>query len=174
MREVVIFSDGGYNGASSREHPVAIGAGIVALCEEFRQEWAIPLGTGTSQKAEILAVKTALELLTDRRQLSVLVVCDSQYVVGALTDYTWKLKYNRSLILSTRTLIRSFGGFRIKWVKGHATTKENVRADYLAAIACGKKTCPTITLSLPVEYGVLTTGNYPPAPNPMSTSPPKP
>ncbi len=153
MREVVIFSDGGCNGASSRENPVAIGAGIVALCESHRQEWAVPLGVGTSQKAEILAVKMALELLTDRRQLSVLVVCDSQCVIGALTDYTWKLKYNRSLIMSTRKLIKQFGGFRMQWVRGHSTTEENVRADFLAGVACGRKKCPEITLFQPGEHG---------------------
>lgn len=114
---------------------------------------------GTSQQAEILAVKIGLLPLHDRHELNVLVVTDSQYVQGIFSDADWQLKFNRTMIHTTRKLIRQLNSFRIQWVKGHAETDDNIRADFLAAIACGRKTCPDIMPSQLEEFGFPTMGD---------------
>lgn len=152
IRNVTIYTDGACCGASSRESLTAIGAGIVMLYEGYRGEFAVPLGFGTSQQAELLAINVALQMLTDRADLSVLVVTDSQYAHGVFTNPSWNPKYNLKIIHKTKRLIRQFEKFEMQWVKGHATTEENRRADYLAAVACGRKTCPEIKLCRPEPY----------------------
>ncbi len=153
MRYCVVYTDGGCQSTATCTHPVAIGAGIVAICDGHREEWAVPLGNGTSQQAELLAIKAALTLLTDRKQLSVLIITDSQYACNALTNASRNLKKNLKIIRSLQSLIRQFGAVRFQWCRGHATVEENIRADFLASIACGRKSCPEIAVLPLAEFG---------------------
>jgi ribonuclease HI len=139
MRFVTLFTDGACMGVGTSPRGAQLGAGIVSICDGYREEWAVPIGVGTSQQAELLAIKVALKLLTDRKQLSVLVITDSQYACNALVNPTWNLKKNLHIILPLRRLMRQFGDFNIRWVKGHAAVEENIRADLLAAVACGRR-----------------------------------
>lgn len=142
MRQVFVWTDGSIYSPDRRWYG-AIGGGIIIECEAFRDEWAVPLGEGTSQQAELGAIKAALELLIDRPSLAVVIYTDSQYCVGVLDpEKQWKLKHNLPLIAAIRRLRDECGYFTIQWVRGHNHDPNNNRCDYLAAIASGRKECP--------------------------------
>jgi ribonuclease HI len=108
-----------------------MGAGIVASADRFEREWAIPLGTGTNQQAELLAVGEALRKLRDRGDAEVQVFCDSEYAIGCLTR-NWRIQANVELINTVRGLIRECRLFEMRKVTGHAGVAKNERADELA------------------------------------------
>jgi len=137
MRRVYLWTDGGCRKMPNKGVLHHIGAGIVAECEGYRQEWAEPLGTGTNQQAELLAIFEALGKLEDRANLWVTVTTDSQYCRGCLT-LNWNPKYNIPLIQAVKTRMKEFGRVTIHWVKGHDKDENNNRADHLAGIACGR------------------------------------
>jgi len=111
-----------------------MGAGIVGIADGHQREWSIPLGPGTNQMAELLAVKTALLKVKDRPRTQVTVITDSQYAIGCLTA-GWKVVANRELVEELRPLIGECASFRMEKVLGHAGQAENERADRLAVIA---------------------------------------
>jgi ribonuclease HI len=137
MRSVYIWSDGGCKRLHGKTNGQQIGAGIVAVCGKHRQEWALPLGKGTSQQAELLAIYEALNLLTDRANLHVTITTDSKYCQGVLTQ-KWKAEKNVPIIRVCLKLMAEFGRVTIVWVKGHSKEENNIRADHLAGIACGR------------------------------------
>jgi ribonuclease HI len=137
MRSVYIWSDGGCKRLHGKTNGQQIGAGIVAVCGKHRQEWALPLGKGTSQQAELLAIYEALNLLTDRANLHVTIATDSQYCQGILTK-GWKAQSNIPIVRACKQRMEEFGKVTILWVKGHDKNENNIRADYLAGIACGR------------------------------------
>jgi ribonuclease HI len=111
-----------------------MGAGIVGIADAVRREWSIPLGPGTNQMAELLAVKTALLKLKDRPHTHVTIITDSQYAIGCLTG-GWKVVANRELVEELRPLIAECASFRMQKVLGHAGQADNERADQLAVAA---------------------------------------
>jgi ribonuclease HI len=111
-----------------------MGAGIVGIADGHHREWSIPLGPGTNQMAELLAVKTALLKVKDRPRTQVTIITDSQYAIGCLTG-GWKVVANRELVEELRPLIAECASFRMEKVLGHAGQAENERADRLAVIA---------------------------------------
>jgi ribonuclease HI len=111
-----------------------MGAGIVARSGDIQREWAIPLGRGTNQQAELLAVKEALLKIKDRGRTAVRVFSDSAYAIGCLTQ-NWKIKANYEIVTETRALIRECGRFEMRKVTGHAGVAQNERADELAVKA---------------------------------------
>jgi len=108
-----------------------MGAGIVAEAGEYQREWAIPLGLGTNQKAELLAVREALLKLKERQTADVRIFTDSAYAIGCLTQ-NWKVKVNQELVAEVRSLARECRSFRMTKVAGHAGVARNERADELA------------------------------------------
>ncbi len=111
-----------------------MGAGIVGIADGHHREWSIPLGPGTNQMAELLAVKTALLKVKDRPRTQVTIITDSQYAIGCLTG-GWKVVANRELVEELRPLIAECASFRMEKVLGHAGQAENERADRLAVAA---------------------------------------
>lgn len=108
-----------------------MGGGIVARCDGHEREWAVPLGGGTNQLAEILIVAEALERIKDRAGADVVVNSDSAYAIGVLTK-PWKPKANLDAIARVKSLIKECGRFRMVKVSGHSGHTENERADKLA------------------------------------------
>jgi ribonuclease HI len=127
------FTDGACPG-NGRPGGGRMGAGIVARAGEFQREWAIPLGQGTNQQAELLAIKEALGKVRDRASTHVRVHTDSAYAIGCLTQ-RWNVKANKELVDQVRTLVRECGRFEMRKVAGHAGHVENERADELAVRA---------------------------------------
>lgn len=111
-----------------------MGAGIVGIADGNQREWSIPLGPGTNQMAELLAVKAALLKVKDRPRTHVTIVTDSQYAIGCLTG-GWKVVANGELVEALRLLIAECASFRMQKVLGHAGHAENERANRLAVAA---------------------------------------
>jgi ribonuclease HI len=131
---VTFYTDGACSGNHRTGRQGRMGAGIVGIADGFRREWSIPLGLGTNQMAELLAVKAALLKVKDRPRTRVTIVTDSQYAIGCLTG-GWKVVANRELVEELRPLIAECASFRMEKVLGHAGQEENERADRLAVAA---------------------------------------
>lgn len=132
---VTIYTDGSCpeNGIKPLAAPMA--AGIVMLSGHLRQEWSIPLGLGSNQIAELEAIRHALLRLKGRDKLVVRCYCDNQYAIGALTNYTWKLKKNVALIEDTRRLLEELAAVEFLHLDGHMGHEGNERCDVLAGTA---------------------------------------
>lgn len=111
-----------------------MGAGIVGLSDGQSREWAIPLGYGTNQQAELMAVREALLKVRDRPGSHVIIYTDSRYAIGCLT-LDWKIRANAELVASVRRLIAECGRFEMRKVAGHAGDESNEIADRLAVQA---------------------------------------
>ena len=133
-KEILIYVDGACSGNHLGGQRGRMGAGVVARCGPVEKAWGIPLGEGTNQRAEILAVTEALFRVRDRAHSDVRIYTDSQYAIGALTA-GWKVKANPELVQEALILIRECGSFRMLKVPGHAGHPENERADALARAA---------------------------------------
>jgi ribonuclease HI len=131
---VVFYTDGACSGNHRSGRQGRMGAGIVGIADGHQREWSIPLGPGTNQMAELLAVKAALLKVKDRPRTQVTIITDSQYAIGCLTA-GWKVVANRELVEELRPLIGECASFRMEKVLGHAGQSENERADRLAVIA---------------------------------------
>lgn len=134
MREITFYVDGACSGNHQLGKQGAMGAGIVARAGAVEKAWGVPLGPGTNQRAELLAVKEALLRVKDRDEASVTIYSDSQYAIGCLTQ-GWKAKANTELVDEVRALTRECGRFRMVKVPGHAGHPENERANDLAVKA---------------------------------------
>jgi ribonuclease HI len=131
---ITFYVDGACSGNHSRDLTGFMGAGIVGIAGKVRKEWAVPLGPGTNQRAEVLAVKEALRRVKDRSRTQVHVVSDSEYARNVLVG-TWKPKSNLDAIAEAKALIRECASFQMTWTKGHANTPGNLTADKLAVKA---------------------------------------
>lgn len=133
FRRVGFYVDGACHG-NGQAGGGLMGAGVVRYCGESREEARYPLGLGTNQRAELLAVIEALRGEEDLEHAWVTVYSDSAYAVGVLY-HGWKAKANLDLVEEARPLIRRCARFRMVQVKGHAGHRQNERADRLAALA---------------------------------------
>lgn len=131
MRRLICYVDGSSEGTVKKPGPC--GAGVVFVMDTETQEFAIPLGHGTNQQAELLAVQAALEMIPPgaRPGFEVLVKTDSRYAIGCLTE-NWNVVANRGIVLPIRKLTREFQSFRMEHVPGHAGYSLNERAHELA------------------------------------------
>jgi ribonuclease HI len=111
-----------------------MGAGIVGRAGKVEREWAIPLGRGTNQQAELMAIREALLKVRDRPHTRVRIFTDSAYAIGCLTQ-NWKVKANRELVEDVRRLADECASFQMRKVTGHAGIPANERADELAVRA---------------------------------------
>ena len=131
---IEFYTDGACPGNGRSPSGAPMGAGIVGLSGAFRREWAIPLGKGTNQKAELLAIREALLKVKDRPRTTVRIHTDSAYAIGCLTR-SWKVKANTELVEEVRRLARECARFQMTKVAGHAGVAANERADELAVRA---------------------------------------
>lgn len=132
--KIEFYTDGACPGNGKSAQGAPMGAGIVATCGDIQREWAVPLGLGTNQKAELMAVREALLKIKDRPQTQVLVHTDSAYAIGCLTQ-RWNVKANKELVEEVRRLAAECRQFRMNKVAGHAGVAANERADELAVKA---------------------------------------
>ena len=128
------FTDGACPGNGKSPQGGPMGAGIVGRSGKMEREWAIPLGLGTNQKAELLAIREALLKVRDRPHTVVRIHTDSAYAIGCLTQ-NWKVKANKELVDEVRSLARECATFQMRKVAGHAGVPANERADELAVRA---------------------------------------
>ena len=128
------YTDGACPGNGKSPSGGPMGAGIVGRAGKVEREWAIPLGLGTNQKAELLAIREALLKVKDRRETDVRIHTDSAYAIGCLTQ-NWKVKANKDLVDEVRRLAAECRTFRMTKVAGHAGVPANERADELAVRA---------------------------------------
>jgi ribonuclease HI len=133
MRKYEFWVDGACSG-NQYKGAQPMGGGIVARCGDWEREWAVPLGAGTNQLAEILIVSEALGRIKDRADADVTVHSDSAYAIGCLTK-PWKPKANVEAITRAKRLIAECGRFKMLKVAGHSGHAENERADRLAVEA---------------------------------------
>lgn len=132
-QDIEFFTDGACPG-NGKAGGGRMGAGIVGRSGNTLREWAIPLGRGTNQQAELLAVKEALLKVKDRRNTVVRINTDSAYAIGCLTQ-NWNVKANKELVDEVRVLARECARFLMNKVAGHAGVANNERADQLAVRA---------------------------------------
>src|SRR4051794_10855525 len=128
------YTDGACPGNGQRPEGGPMGAGIVGRSGKLEREWAIPLGLGTNQKAELLAIREALLKVKDRPGTRVRIHTDSAYAIGCLTR-DWKVKANKDLVDEVRRLAGECAEFQMRKVSGHAGVPANERADELAVRA---------------------------------------
>ena len=122
---VEIHTDGACSG-----NPGPCGYGAVIRDGFYYHELSQYLGEGTNNIAELMAIKVALESVTDKTR-PVRLYTDSRYCLGVLT-MGWKAKANRELILSIRELLDEFEDLDLRKIEGHAGEPLNERADDLA------------------------------------------
>lgn len=115
-----------------------MGVGIVGIHGSQYAEWSLPVGHGTSNIAELIAVREALSLLKRRPECHVMIHSDSAYAIGALTQ-AWKLKANLEVIASIVPLIAECGRFEMVKVTAHSGHEMNEIANRLATIASRTK-----------------------------------
>lgn len=129
--KVSIFIDGACKG-----NPGPMGAGIILISEAGHyRELSVPLGQGTNNRAELLALKTALEQLKIPGS-EVTVYTDSQLVVGIFSQ-GWKPKANLDIIGAIKPLLDKHLVSFVH-VKGHSGIEMNEKVDSLAKKACFK------------------------------------
>lgn len=133
LKTIDFYTDGACPGNGQRQGGL-MGAGIVGRAGKVEREWAIPLGRGTNQKAELLAIREALSKVRNRPETVVRIHTDSAYAIGCLTG-NWKVKVNKELVDEVRALASECAVFRMLKVAGHAGVPANERADELAVRA---------------------------------------
>ena len=134
---IEFYTDGACPGNQRVGECRQMGAGIVGVSDGRERDAPLPLGPGTNQKAELLAVREALLKVRDRPSTEVTIYTDSQYAIGCLTG-GWKVKANSEIVASILPLIRECAAFRMVKVPGHSGHPLNERADALAVAAATK------------------------------------
>ncbi|MFN3652057.1 MAG: ribonuclease HI [Armatimonadota bacterium] len=134
VTSIEFYTDGACPGNGKSVEGGPMGAGIVGRAGKVEREWAIPLGRGTNQKAELMAIREALLKVKDRARTRVKIYTDSAYAIGCLTQ-NWKVKANKELVDEVRALARECARFEMGKVAGHSGHPANERADELAVRA---------------------------------------
>lgn len=134
LMTIEFYTDGACPGNGKSPEGGPMGAGIVGRSGKLEREWAIPLGLGTNQKAELMAIREALLKVKDRPHTIVRIHTDSAYAIGCLTQ-GWKVKANKELVDEVRKLVAECARFEMRKVAGHAGVPANERADELAVRA---------------------------------------
>jgi ribonuclease HI len=88
------------------------------------------MGAGTSNQAELLAIREAL--IWAPRTEDIVLNVDSKYAWGVVSR-DWNVVKNVELISDVRRLFRSFPRIRMVKVRGHAGVAGNEMADALAS-----------------------------------------
>ncbi len=135
--ELIIYTDG-----AARGNPGRGGYGVVMMFGEKKKELSAGYRLTTNNRMELMAVIVALQNLK-RKNLSLTIYTDSQYIVNAVTK-NWLEKWvktnfaggkkNKDLWLQFYELSRDYH-ITFIWVKGHAANVYNNRCDQLATTA---------------------------------------
>ena len=126
MVQLRIFTDG-----SCRPNPGQMRIGVVALRgEAVAHRVSQPMGYGTSNQAELLAVREALRWAPQDEPVELHV--DSKYVCGVISR-GWNVLKNTELVAEIRELYRCRPRIRMVKVRGHAGVLGNELADRAAA-----------------------------------------
>ena len=136
MADITIYTDG-----SAKGNPGPGGYGVVLISGPHRKELSEGFRLTTNNRMELMAVCVALEALRFEGS-NVTLYSDSKYVVEAVNQrgvLNWeksgfKCKKNPDLWMRFLRIYRKHK-VRFVWVKGHASTIENNRCDYLAVTA---------------------------------------
>lgn len=135
VREVTLWVDGACAGQGNRRRSKwRAGGGIIRQVEGRTDEWSIPFGSVSSQEAELLAIREALNRVEDRPRSNVVIYTDSQYAIGVLARGL-RAKAHIDLIAETKALMRECRTCRFEKVRGHSGNPLNERADRLATAA---------------------------------------
>ena len=135
--QLVIYTDG-----AARGNPGRGGYGVVLMFGDKKKELSAGYRHTTNNRMELMAVIAALEALK-KKNLSVTIYTDSQYIVNTVTKgwlNTWIKtdfkggKKNKDLWMKFYALSRDYS-IVFKWVKGHASNVYNNRCDELATSA---------------------------------------
>lgn len=138
--KVIIYTDGGCSG-----NPGPGGWGAVLLWGTHRKEFSGGFRKTTNNRMEIFAIISALRALN--RPCAVAIYTDSQYVVNSINQgwaRRWQAngwKRNKKERAENPDLwgelleLLDKHSVEFHWVKGHAGTPENERADRLAVAA---------------------------------------
>lgn len=127
-----VFTDGASSG-----NPGPSGIGIYLKYNEHEKKISRYTGNGTNNIAELMAIKTALETITNKT-LPVRLYTDSSYALGLLTQ-GWKPKKNKEIVEGIINLQKDFTDLKYIKVKGHAGIEGNEIADDLATSAIKDK-----------------------------------
>jgi len=135
---VVAYTDG----ASANNHDAELrcgGWGVVMMFVDddgklvdkdgAYKEKSGTLKGATNNQMELEAVRRAL-LMFKKDGLTITIHADSEYAIGVLSK-GWKPKANTNLVLEIKGLLAKHT-VRFEWIKGHAGTEHNERADKLA------------------------------------------
>ena len=136
MADITIYTDG-----SAKGNPGPGGYGVVLISGPHRKEISEGFRLTTNNRMELMAVCVALEALRFPGS-NVTLYSDSKYVVEAVNQ-RWLLNWEKTGFKGKKNpdLWRRFLNIyrqhkvRFVWVKGHASTIENNRCDYLAVQA---------------------------------------
>ena len=144
---VIIHTDGSCLG-----NPGPGGYGVVLEYDRRKQEMSGGFRRTTNNRMEILAVIVGLEALKGR--CAVTVFSDSRYVVDAVSK-GWAVKWRANGWMRNRReravnpdlwerLLAALArhDVELRWVRGHAGNRGNVRADRLAVAAANGKNLP--------------------------------
>ncbi|MBI5582725.1 MAG: ribonuclease HI [Deltaproteobacteria bacterium] len=145
---VIIFTDG-----ACSHNPGPGGYGVVLLYKEHRKELSGGFRRTTNNRMELMACLVGLQAL--KRQSSVVVYSDSQYVVNGMTK-GWARKWRannwqrneqakaQNVDLWSQLLdLCELHKVEFVWVKGHAGNPENECCDRLSTQAARGKDLPT-------------------------------
>ena len=120
-----IFTDG-----SCTPNPGEMRVGVAVLRgAEVVHRISKPMGFGTSNQAELLAIKEALQYIPAGEPAVIHI--DSKYAIGVIGK-NWNATKNLGLISDIKTLYRRFTNIRLVKVKGHSGIHGNELADSLA------------------------------------------
>ncbi len=127
-----------YTDGACSENPGLAGIGVYIYYNGHEKNISEGIGIATNNVAELRAIKTGLEALTQRDK-PVVIYSDSMYCIGILSK-GWNAKANQELVAEIRVLVASFTDLKFVKVKGHSDNVGNNKADELAV--AGKKADP--------------------------------
>jgi len=124
---IQVWTDGCCKG-----NPGPGGAGVVIVLPDGSMgRIGRPLGATTNNRAELLAVRIALEALAAHSHESMTIHTDSQNVIGWLTD-AFRVHANGDLVREIQDCLREFASVSFVKVRGHSGDPNNEAADRLA------------------------------------------
>lgn len=150
MADITIYTDG-----SAKGNPGPGGYGVVLISGPHRKELSEGFRLTTNNRMELMAVCVALEALRFPGS-NVTLYSDSKYVVEAVNQ-RWIINWEKTGFKGKknpdlwRRFLNIYRQHRVRfvWVKGHASTIENNRCDYLAVQAAS-------STNLKEDYGYET------------------